>query len=134
MFERARYVTCNAAVVGREDDCSDAFIDVEVMEEIRVLVEEGVGWVCGEVDCAAVSISTGSQSRTRVLLALDNWRGWSYCETRNCSLLLRRAKVGMRRVCAASAWRPHETIRTQMALGNVRMSKVYWRTENEALI
>lgn len=54
LFKGAREVTIDTAVTGREDDSGNALVDVEVVEEVGVLVEEGVGGMGGEVERAAV--------------------------------------------------------------------------------
>lgn len=56
MLERASGIAFDAAVAGREDDCCDALVDVEVVEEFWVLVEEGVGWVSSEVKRATAVV------------------------------------------------------------------------------
>jgi hypothetical protein len=56
VFERASAIAFDAAVARTEDHCCDAPVDVKVVEEIWILVEEGVGWVSSEVQCAAVVV------------------------------------------------------------------------------
>lgn len=51
-------VAGDATVAGCEEHSGDAFEDVEVVEQIRILVEEGVGWVGREVEGAAANVST----------------------------------------------------------------------------
>lgn len=53
-FKGAREVTIDTAVAGREDDGGNALVDVEIVEEVGVLVGEGVGGMGGEVERATV--------------------------------------------------------------------------------
>lgn len=50
-------VVASATVARREYDGRDTFVDVEVVEEIRVVVEQGISWVSSEVECAATLFS-----------------------------------------------------------------------------
>lgn len=58
-------VAYEAAVAGCENDVGDAFVDIEVVEERRVLVKEGIGGVCGEVECTAALVSADVGKRLR---------------------------------------------------------------------
>jgi len=53
LLEGTRVVVARAAVAGREHDGRNAFVDVEVVEEVRIVVEQSISWVSSEVECAA---------------------------------------------------------------------------------
>ena len=63
-------VASDAAVAGREEHSGDAFEDVEVVEQIGILLEEGVGWVRGEVEGAAAQCKQELCSGALILCTL----------------------------------------------------------------
>lgn len=60
ILEQAREISLDTTASGCEDDGGDTFVNVEIMEEIWVLVKEGVGWMGGEIDCATAVVSEAS--------------------------------------------------------------------------
>lgn len=51
---------------GEYDSCS-TFEDVEIIQQVRILEEQAVHWMCAEIDCATASDQTYGKIKAATL-------------------------------------------------------------------